>query len=300
MLDLYCLSNEPNLIKEDSKNESSNNYRKFAIDTFVKEMKDNSITSNKSRYSTTRFNAYDIASNCIRNVLFRIYKTPLNSYEDTWLPVKLRTTIGSACHDFLQSSKIFTEKEVYLRIPSKNISVKIDGLIDKNVLVEIKTCAYDDFDEIHRTNAPRIKDMYQAFLYRHLLENYLEESISQDVSDKQYNIPKHEKYDIKAIQFIYICNELLSMHDTSIEDDVKFSREIKKKYSSKRNPFWFIKVITVENLDNYSSITNHLVDKLNSLNEFFNKNMMPNMQNKYVDKSGCFFCLYKDVCKKYN
>ena len=169
-----------------------NNIITFSVSDFQKELKLNSQKNNKYFHNNTdRFNAYDIAHNCIRSVLFRTFKFPLKDYSDSWLPVKLRTDLGNACHTFIQSSKIFTEQEVYLRVPSLNISTKIDCLINNNVLVEIKSCNYTDYSAIIKNNLPRTKDLYQAVLYKHLLENYLDESASQVLTPdeiKKYNL----------------------------------------------------------------------------------------------------------------
>jgi hypothetical protein len=279
-------------------------YSVFDVNNFIQELKVNSQVSNKRFHdSSERFNSYDIAHTCIRSVLFRIFHYPLYDYSDSWLPVKLRTNLGTACHDFLQQSKMFTETEVYLRVPSKNISVKIDCLINNNVLVEIKSCNYADYDQIIKKNLPRTKDIYQAVLYKHLLENDLEESSKQDFTEEEirkYNFPKHESYKIKTIQFIYICHELVCADTESIEQDIEFSKRLKKFLKSKNNKFWFIKTIEL-NLENFNivNIENHVTDKLKELQKYHSVKQIPDMNNKYVDLKSCFFCLFKETCSRY-
>ena len=143
----------------------------FTVEDFKQNLKENSANSNKRFIATSeRLNAYDIVHSCIRNPIFRLLGTPIHDYSDNWLPVKLRAAFGSACHDFLQTnSACFTETEVYLRIPSINMSVKIDCLTGTNILVEIKTCSYADYDKILKSGHARTEDFYQALLYRYLL-----------------------------------------------------------------------------------------------------------------------------------
>ena len=280
------------------------NITTFSVSDFQKELKLNSQKNNKYFHNNTdRFNAYDIAHNCIRSVLFRTFKFPLKDYSDSWLPVKLRTDLGNACHTFIQSSKIFTEQEVYLRVPSLNISTKIDCLINNNVLVEIKSCNYTDYSAIIKNNLPRTKDLYQAVLYKHLLENYLDESSSQVLTSdeiKKYNLPKLKKYNIKVLQFIYVCHELISAEANTIEQDIEFSKRLKKFMNSKNNKFWFIKEIQLD-LENFNieKIENHVIDKLKELKMYYDNKKIPDLNNKYVDSKACFFCLFKEVCRQH-
>lgn len=273
----------------------------FDVRDFQQELKSNSERNNKNFHSNSeRFNAYDVAHNCIRSVLFRIFKYPLRSYSDSWLPVKLRTTLGNACHEFIQASKVFTEEEVYMRVPSLNISTKIDCLINDNVLVEIKSCNYTDYANIIKTNLPRTKDLYQAILYRYLLENHLEESMAQTLSDdekRKYNLPKLKQYKIKVIQFIYICHELISAEADTIEQDLEFSKRLKKFLNSKNNKFWFIKdlQLNIENFD-VTRIEQHVVDKLSELKKYNDEKKLPDMKHRHIDPKSCFFCLFKEVC----
>lgn len=283
--------------------ENSTTRKSFTLEDFKNDLIN--LTENKNfnqiNNSSNRLNAYDIVHSCIRAVLFKMLKYEITSYKDVWLPLTLRHIIGTSCHNFIQNtSKTFTEKEVYLRIPSKNISVKIDCIINNNIIVEIKSCNYKDYEQIFKKKEARTEDLHQALLYKYLLENFLEESKSQKLeSNKQYNIPKFDKYNIDKIQLIYICHELLAA-DSSIEDSINFANELKNKLNSKYNDFWFINIIDYDLTKNdYSVIINYISNKLDIINEFLNKKEIPEMSNKYVDKKKCYFCLYKSICEKY-
>jgi len=195
-----------------------------------------------------------------------------------------------------------TEEEVYMRVPSLNISTKLDCLINDNVLVEIKSCNYADYAAIIKNNLPRTKDLYQAVLYRYLIQNHLEESRNQVLTEdekKKYNLPKLDKYNIRTIQFIYICHELIAAETESIEQDIEFSKRLKKFLNSKNNKFWFIKELQL-NLDNFdiTNVEKMVVDKLSELKLHYDNKKIPDMSHKHVDPKSCFFCLFKEVCSK--
>lgn len=271
----------------------------FTVENFKQNLKDKSAVSNKRFIDTSeRLNAYDIVHSCIRTPIFRLLDTPIDNYSDNWLPVKLRTSFGSACHDFLQTtSSNFTETEVYLRIPSINMSVKIDCLTGLNTVVEIKTCSYADYGKILKSNNARVEDFYQALLYRYLLENYIDEAKQQDIDLKKYNLPVHDKYDITTIQMIYVCHELFSSDYSSLDQAVAESKELKKQLNTKYNYMWFIKAINYDmTAADYSSHIAMLADKIKVSNEFIQSNTIPPLNHKYVDKKKCFFCLYKKNC----
>lgn len=272
----------------------------FDIDTFKQDLITSSAKKNKSFMETSeRFNAYDVVHSCIRTPLFRLMGYPVTKYSDNWLPVRLRGEIGTACHNFLQDvSSSFTECEVYLRIPSIFMSVKIDALIGTATLVEIKTCSYADYAKILKTNQARIEDYYQALLYKYLLENFVIESRAQDIDTKKYNLPKFEKYNIKTIQMIYICHELFNS-DTTLDKAVAESKILKQQLKSKYNYMWFIKALNYD-LTTYDSSTHISVlqDKIIELNNYINEKRIPAMSHKYVDKKKCFFCLYSKTCAK--
>lgn len=273
----------------------------FNINNFKQDLIDKSSEKNKEfiEYSE-RFNAYDVAHFCIRTPIFRILKYDIADYSDNWLPVKMRGIIGNACHDFIQStSSTFTETEVYLRVPSLNISVKIDCLIGDSILVEIKSCSYADYAKILKTNNARQDDFYQALLYKYLLENYTTESRQQQLEKNKYHLPKLDSYNIKTIQMIYVCHELFSSNSVSLDEAVNDSKTLKKQLNSKYNYMWFIKPLNYDLVKHdYSSHINILKDKIFELNKYLNQKQIPPMTHKYVNTNKCFFCLYSKICKQ--
>jgi len=212
----------------------------------------------------------------------------------------MRAALGNAAHDFIQGvPDIFTETEVCLKAPSIKISSRLDGLINNNVLVEIKSCAYSDYQAIINTNKPRVKDFYQTIIYKYLLEHYLEE-IKQQKPSRNGTLPKLDKYDIQYIQFIYVCHELIAADCHSISESLNISKVLKKQLESKRNPFWFIKTITIDtntiDIDNYFDT---IRDKINQINHHLSKSIVPPLDNKYINTKDCYFCLYNKICNNY-
>lgn len=294
-------SSEDLSIKDNYNNSTSNEtiLNLFTVEDFKKHLKINSANSNKNFIDNSeRLNAYDIVHSCIRNPIFRLLGTPIHDYSDNWLPVKLRGTIGSACHNFLQTMhNSFSENEIYLRIPSLNISVKIDSLIGNNILVEIKTCSYNDYSKILKTNHARTEDFYQALLYKYLLENHIDEAKKQQIDLNKYNLPKYDKYNIETIQMIYICHELFSSDFSSLDQALAESKELKRQLKSKYNYMWFIKVINYNLVkNNFDSHIEMIKEKIKEANTYLDAKQIPNLNHKYVDKSKCFFCLYKNHC----
>ena len=108
----------------------------FNIQLFADEIKNHSEIKGAAYAELAQnISGYDIAHNCISNVVKKILKYPVKSFAQSWLPVVLRSTIGSAIHDFIQDhSKQFTELEPIIKIPSIIFSGRIDGLIGNNVL----------------------------------------------------------------------------------------------------------------------------------------------------------------------
>lgn len=278
---------------------NNSNLELFNVEEFKKHLKFNSAKSNKSFIDNSeRLNSYDIVHSCIRNPIFRLLGTPIHDYSDNWLPVKLRTTIGTACHEFLQNTyNSFTENEIYLRIPSLNISVKIDSLIGTNVLVEIKSCSYNDYAKILKSNHARTEDFYQALLYKYLLENHIQEAKTQQIDLKKYTLPQYDLYDIETIQMIYVCHELFSSDYSSLDQALNESKQLKSQLKSKYNYMWFIKVINYDLKSlNFNSHIEMIKDKIKEANSYLEVKQIPSLDHKYVDKSKCFFCLYKNHC----
>jgi len=150
-------------------------YSPFNIDVFNQELFEKSEQKNQLyREAVQNINAYDISSGCIREIFYKLTNTPVKSFADKWLPILLRSTIGTAIHEFIQSNtNQFTEGEVSLKIPSIKFSGRLDNLIGPNILIEIKSCTYADYEKIIRTRKPRVSDFYQAIVYKYILENIL-------------------------------------------------------------------------------------------------------------------------------
>ena len=93
----------------------------FDIQKFGQELYHISEKKNRKRAERPNQNitGYDICNNCIQQVLFKLRNTPIENYADSWLPIFMRTEVGSAVHNFIQNNtKQFTETEVNLKIPS--------------------------------------------------------------------------------------------------------------------------------------------------------------------------------------
>jgi len=274
--------------------------RLFDIEDFLTDLARASHSRNK-RYlgQATNINGYDIATNCIRQIMFKLLNTPIESYCDSWLPVMMRANLGSAMHDFIQdNSKSFTEWECSMKVPSIRSSVRLDNLINDNVLVEIKSCTYTDYDKIIRTRRPRDADFYQAMFYRYLLHDHLAEIKSQPEANLRTPAPKLEKYNIDTIQLIYAAHDLLSSESGSISEALKHASAVKKILNSKYNQFYYITAITIDlNSIDTKPYEDFIKEKVQTINYFLEQNKIPGMDNKFV-KNSCFFCLYKKVCKR--
>ena len=177
---------------------SNQNSKLFCVQEFINTIKVKSSEKNINYIENSEnMNAYDIAHQCIRIPYFRIKKYPVANYENSWLPIEFRARFGNAAHDMLQDySTTFTETEACLKVPSLKLSVRLDAVINNDVVVEIKSCAYADYAKIISSKKPRIHDFQQAILYKYLLENHLDE-IKQQKPTRSGSIPKLDKYDIK-------------------------------------------------------------------------------------------------------
>ena len=176
----------------------------FTIDKFIQDLTTNSANFNKTVHNNSiHMNAYDVASNCIREIIFKILNYPIKDYKAVWLPILLRAELGKAVHNFIQSnSTVFTEQERSMKVPSIRVSGRLDCLINDNILCEIKSCTYDDYHKILTKRQPRMADFMQTLLYKYLLENYLSEIKSQPRKTLRSDPPALDKYKIQYIQFI--------------------------------------------------------------------------------------------------
>lgn len=250
--------------------------------------------------NSENINGYDIASNCIRQTIFRILKYPVASFQDAWLPVILRAILGNAVHSFIQNNYTgFTEKEVSLKIPSIRCSTRLDALMNDNVIVEIKSCPYTDYDQVIKKRKPRDADFYQVLFYKILLEEFLDEAKNQDIKKLRSLPPNLDKYKIRFLQLIYVAHDIDIAEASSLSNAVNKCRQIRKMLNSKLNPLSFITCITIDTDEiDIVPYENYIREKVNTINWYLNNKKIPPMNDKFIDKSSCFFCLFKDICKK--
>lgn len=273
----------------------------FNVDSFIQDVKQESIINNKRILKNAiNMNAYDVSNSCIREVVFKLSKTPVKYYAHKWLPITFRAALGKAIHNYIQDiSKIFTEQECSMKIPSIRVSTRLDCLINENVIVEIKSLPYRDYKKIYQTNQPRLADFYQAVLYKYLIETHLQEIQNQSRDNLRSDPPKLKKYNINYLQFIYVANDLVSQDTTSISQELKLITTFKKLLNSRYNKFFFIKTIDIDlqSID-ISQHTNFIISKINEINRYINSNKIPPKSHKYIEKN-CFFCFYNLICKNY-
>lgn len=272
----------------------------FDVQDFLDDLAVKSATKNeKAKLYSTNINSYDVAHNCIREVVFKILNYPVESYRDVWLPIMLRAYLGNAVHDFIQTAySHFTETEVSVKVPSIRASTRMDCLINNNVLVEIKSCTYDDYYKIIKNQRPRDPDFYQTIYYKYLLENHLEEAQKQQGTRSA--VPAHSSYNIEYIQVIYVAHDLASAECKSMAECVKVAKEVKQMLNSKINHFQFITAITLDlKLIDPKPYEQWIVGKVNDINRFLDNKTIPPMSNPYINSAGCHFCMYKKVCSQY-
>lgn len=271
----------------------------FDVNDFVYDLNVGSEKKNR-RYlrNANNINGYDIASNCIRQIIFKLLNFPIRSYKDVWLPVIMRAKLGNAVHDFIQSnSRSFTEWECSLKIPSIRTSVRLDNLINNNVVCEIKSCTYTDYAKIINSKKPRDADFYQVMFYRYLLMKHLKEAQEQPLSNLRSPPPQLPEYNIDTVQLIYAAHDLLSSDCTSASDAIKKASQVKKILNSRHNKFFYITTITLDlTVIDPAPYEAYIVEKLETINHCLNTNTVPSRDNKFVNNN-CFFCLFKEVCK---
>jgi len=269
----------------------------FDVDEFVQEMANNSHEQNKKHHEyQENLNAYDLTMNCSRQIILKILNYPIESYQDAWLPLKFRAALGSAVHDFIQENYSgFTELEPSLKIPSIRTSVRLDGLINHDVLIEIKSCTFSDYEKILRTRTPRDSDFYQSIFYRWVLHNHLKEA--QQQTKTRTPPPKLDKYDIRYIQMIYVAHDLLASDINSLSEAKALNSKIKKMLKSRYNQFYFITALTLDlNVIDPIPYEAYIVGKLNHVLQHLSNRTIPRLDDPYINNS-CFFCPYKNICK---
>ena len=148
----------------------------FDVQVFIQELADHSEKKEREYVeNATQMNGHDIASGCIGYIVRKLLNIPVPSYAHNWLPILFRATLGKAVHEFIQGyTNQFTEIEKSLKVPSINFSGRLDYLSGNNILGEIKSCTWKDYQKIIKTQTPRTEDFYQSVCYKYILENYLE------------------------------------------------------------------------------------------------------------------------------
>lgn len=275
----------------------------FDIELFERELSMKSYAKNKAKLEkkTQNITGYDICSSCIQEVLFRLRNTPIDDYSDSWLPVWLRTSLGNAAHEFLQSNTSqFTETELNLKVPSIKFYGKIDYAIGSEILGEIKSVPYNEYTSIVRNQRPREKDFLQIMTYTYILNNYLSEIKDKSVyvAPRAGKKPLLDSYNTKKIQFIYIAHDLISSNETeSLTAARKRVVELKKQVRSKTNPFYFISTIVIDLTDEIKEQTfSYIKEKLSDIHKYLESDTSPSSDSKFIKTDNCMFCLYKNIC----
>jgi len=275
-------------------------YEPFNIDTFIKELYERSSVRNQLyRESIQNISAYDISSGCIREIIYKLANTPVESFADKWLPILMRSTIGTAIHEFIQNNtNQFTEREVSLKIPSIRFSGRLDNLIGPNNLIEIKSCPYSDYETIIKTRKPRVSDFYQSMTYKYILENYLEEAKDPKIEIRKGTVkPKFDKYEIKTVQFIYVAHDITATDVDSFAEILERIKQLKRLLNSKSNSFFFITTMVVDVTNGVATpFLEYVKNKIEAINHYMTVQQLPEMSDPYIDKKACFFCLYKRIC----
>jgi hypothetical protein len=270
----------------------------FNINKFIDELSLIDRQNINNRLSSNMITGYAISSDCIMYTVKRILNIPVENIKSAWLPILMRSTLGNAVHDFIQkNTKQFTECEVSLKVPSIRLSCRLDALINSNILIEIKSCSYEDYAKIVKKQQPRENDWIQVLLYKYLLENYLDEIKSSNIKTRTA-IPKLNKYDINYIQFIYIAHDICSSETDNISQSIKLIKTLRKQLESKNNPFCFITVLDLDLIKiDISDCLNYIKEKIEMINFYVNNNKLPDKDNKFIDKSKCYFCIYSNFCE---
>lgn len=293
--------NEKNIINDEKKPSVPFNTLEFAQEL----NKISEETNYKRSLKASNITGYDIARTCIKAVIYKLKNTPLESYANKWLPILMRSTIGTAIHDFIQTNTSqINEIEPAIIVPSLQFYGKIDGLISDDILVEIKSCSYKDYKKIITERMPRESDYMQAMSYRYILENHLEECKSEESISRisKYNgvVPKLNKYNINKLQFIYIAHDLLSSDVENPTQMLKQIDEIKEFLNSKKtkDEFFFMTTIDVDLKEEDKIITDSYFErKFNHIFTHLKNDTLPTKKDEFIIHKDCFFCPYSKICK---
>lgn len=264
----------------------------FNIKEFSNELHRKSEKKNKEYIQFSQnITAHDI-SRCIRQILYRIRSTEIPVYADKWLPMFMRTIIGSSIHKFIQdNTSQFTEIEVKVKVPSLRFSGVIDGIIGNCGLVEIKSCTYSDYKKIIKSKKPRIPDFYQMLAYKYVLENFLPE-----IKENNKNL-RQNRYEIKFLQFIYVAHDIISADIEDFSSALEIIRHTKKLLNSKEDDFFFMTSLILEpNNFDFEKYESYIRRKIDAINNYLNNNIVPSLDDEFINKGDCYFCLYNQIC----
>ncbi|MEM4385636.1 MAG: PD-(D/E)XK nuclease family protein [Candidatus Anstonellales archaeon] len=270
----------------------------FTINKFVDNVRIMSIDRNRKYLDESHsINAYDIAKECIRKVVFRLTNQQVEILPNMWLPSELKSVIGNAIHEFIQNNFEFSEVEVSVKVPSIRVSGRIDAIINDNVLVEIKSCQLRQYLNIVKSSTPRRSDLIQTIFYRYILHNYLEEIKNSNVTTRT-SIPKRDKYNIDLIQIIYVANDIFSSDFDSEDEILEYYENVKRVFDSKNNQFYFIACMNIDvNSVAVSKFEEYIEKKINRINYYISSNKIPPLNDDFINKKDCYFCMYKGICK---
>lgn len=279
-------------------------YEPFNIKHFADELKiENDLTTRAYLEYSSNVSAYDIANNCILSIVKKLTNHPIENLS-SWLPVLMRSTMGTAIHKFIQDhSSQFTEKELSLKIPSIRFSGRLDAMIGPEILCEIKSCTYDDYKKVVETHKPRIADFYQTITYKYILENFLDEAKLQTLKSKENPggtrtpPPRLDKYNITKLQYIYVANNLISDDLEDIGKCIEVMKNLKKMMNSKSDQFFFITSVVLDTKDfDCSPYIDFVKRKIERIKYYLDSNKLP-FEDEFVDTKKCFFCPYRSNCE---
>lgn len=166
-----------------------------------------------------------------------------------------------------------------------------------NVLVEIKSCTYKDFQWVIKHRKPRLEDFYQCMTYKYILENHLEEIKNPGVSLRT-PAPQLSEYNIDTIQFIYVAHDIMGADVESLSEAMNIVTTIKKNLNSKSDQFYFMTSVTLDtNCFDQQPYIDYIKGKIDAINWYVNNNKIPAANDPYVNKNKCFFCLYSNNCE---
>lgn len=282
--------------KEENIPEEIENLNPFDIEIFARELYEHSETKNREVIeSSTSINAYDVAHNCIKQVVYRLNNTPVESFANKWLPIFMRSFIGSAIHEFIQSSSQFTEREISVKVPSIRFSGRADCSIGNNTIVEIKSLPYPEYKKIVKNRTPRREDYLQTLAYKIMYEDHLKEAKVQQ--NTRTSPPKFDYYHIDKIQYIYVAHDIISSDNESLAEALDIIKTLKKKLQSKKDPFFFISSLVMDlTTVDVSKDIEWIKNKIKAINYYLDNKLTPSNDDEFVDGKGCYFCLYKDLC----